>query len=479
MSIKNMTIHSFVVGSVSIFRLFSQFFVLPFLARYLSPEDYGVIALAMPFILFSIMFARSGIEAPLLREDTRDEKIWSASFWFVTASGIFFTAVMIGLAPLTAWFFETPQLGPILSWMAIGILFQAMSIVPLAALRYDHRFKVVSIVQIISMVLGMITAVIIAMKGGGAWALAWQGLVMQGSLFLMAFAFCRFRPKFFFNLKMIKEHILFGYSVMGANFLEFSRDTLRSFILGKVLGAALLGFYSLAYLFLYLPYRVINTVMPDVIYRYLVPFKDDMAVLRSMLLLITRCLASLVLPFMIMIAVANKPVFGFILSDKWIFSGHLYMLVAPAAALAAVISVRIIFMQIIGKVGVNMRCNLEYLIVQTGFLLVFVWFGMEWAMIGFALSMLVYLPRELWILKTHFACGIKDYINVFIPAVIATLVGALTYLGIVIGLGVDKPLIQLILAALCGLLCLGCAFALQYKTVKHQITQINAVLKTH
>lgn len=473
MSIKNMTVNSIFAGSVSVFRLLSQFFVLPLLARYLSPEDYGVIALAMPFILFSILFARSGIEAPLLRDKERDPLIWSSSFWFVCLSGLFFMALIIGAAPIAAWFFETPQLWPILSWMALGILFQAMSIVPMALLRHQKRFKALSFVQMASIALGMISAVVIAIKGGGAWAIVLQGLVMHGSLFLFVMLASRFKPKLLLKFQKIKSHLAFGYTVLGASFLEFLRDSSRSFVIAKVLGTVLLGFYSIAFLFLYLPFRIISIVLRDVVYTYLAPVRDDKELMRSMLLLIMRCFSILVFPAMGILAVAYEPAFNVILSEKWVLSGKLYMLAAPAAALTAVISARAVFMQIIGEVKMNVRCGVEVLLLQLAVLLIFVSQGIEWAMIGFAISMYIYIPRELMLMRQYFNCRIIDSIKSMLPSFLITVGGAFVYLELITIMDVDNMLSGFFIAIAIGVVTLLLAIAAQYRLIRNDLDRLS------
>ncbi len=476
MQLKKLTSDSFITGSVNIFRLCSQFFVLPFLARHLSPEDYGVIAIATPFILFSVMFARSGIEAPLLRDKERDPKIWSSSFWFVSFSGLFFTLLIVAAAPIMAWFFETPQLFPILAGMSLGILLQGLSIIPMAQLRHQHRFKLLSGVQMIAIFSGLAAAVIVAANGGGAWAIVLQGIVIHGLTLVLVFIASKFKPQFFFKLKLIKDHIAFGYTVMGTTFIDFLKDAIRPFIIAKVLGTALVGFYSIAFLFLNLPYRIINAVMQTVIYAYLAKLRDNEALLRSMLLLIIRCLAIVVIPAMIMVAVAHDPVFHILLSEQWALSGQLYALAAPAAALFAILNVRTIFMQIIGKVRHNFRYSIELLILQAILLLIFVWHGIEWAMMGIAFAMYLYLPRQLWVMHQYFKCSPLNIMKVIAPTCLVTCFGALGYWALADVLAHSQPLHLMLLAIGIGVVVLLACIAVQYKSMKKEIFVLKGLL---
>lgn len=476
MPLRNMTINSSITGFVSIFRVCSQFFVLPFLARYLSPEDYGVIAIATPFIIFSALFASSGIEAPLLRNKDRDPLIWSSSFWFVSLSGLFLTFLVVAIAPIASWFFGTPQLFLILSWMSLGILLQGLSIIPIAQLRHQHRFKILSAIQMFAIFMGLASAVIVAAKGGGAWAIVTQGLVIHSLTFLLVFLASQFKPRLFFKIKLIKDHIAFGYTVMGSSFIDFTRDTLRSFIIAKVLGAALLGFYSIAVLFLYIAHRIIASVLQGVIYAYLATLKDNIELLRSMFFLLIRILTILIFPAMIMVAVAYDPVFRIVLSDKWALSGKLYMMAAPAAAFTAILSIRFTFLQIIGRVQENFRFSIEALILQISLIFIFVWQGIEWAIIGYAIAMYVFLPREIWIMGKFLECNWLDTLKRMAPTCFITFAGVFTYLMALKFIDVDALLSQMFAAIMIGLAVVLASVAVQYKSICQELDVVKYLI---
>lgn len=469
MSLRSMTFSSILIGTVTVFRLLSQFFVLPFLARYLSPEDYGVIALATPFILFSFIFTNSGIGASLLRDKEKDTNTWSASFWFVTASGIFFMLLIMGISPIAAWFFDAPLLQPVLMWMSVGTLLQSLFVIPVISLRYDHRFGVLSFIQIFSIVLGMGTVAIVVVMDGGVWALVLQGLVQHGCLAFLSFLTSKFNPRFVFKLSIIKEHLSFGYTVMGAAFVDFLNETFRSFAVAKILGTVFLGYYSIALVFLNLPNRIIRIVFQQVLYTYLVQFHDNIEFLRNMMLLITRVLTVILFPVMGMLAIAHEPVFHVILSEKWEVSGTLFMLAAPGAALFVLSPVRIIFLQITGEVRKNLRYSIESFVLQAVLLLVFIWHGLEWAVISLALSWGLYFLRDTAVILKELACDWLSYLNTIIPTILMTTVGIFVYktlIGVIEG---ETLLIQMGIAVLIGFFVLIFSAAIQYPAIKKEV----------
>ena len=69
------------MSSVSVLRLLVQLLSVPVLARFLSPEEYGLAAMAMPVILFLMMLADSGLGSSLVRTSETDEPAWHTCCW--------------------------------------------------------------------------------------------------------------------------------------------------------------------------------------------------------------------------------------------------------------------------------------------------------------------------------------------------------------------------------------------------------------
>jgi len=464
-----MTFSTILISSVSMFKMLSQFFVLPLLARFLTPEDYGLIALAVPFILFSVVFAHSGMGSSLLRDDERNHKIWSSCFWFVTLVGVGLTLFIVAISPIAAWFFQTPKLMPVLSIMSLSIFFQSLTIVPITSLRQQKKFGQLASISMVSITLGMITAVAVAVMGGGVWAIVLQGIVLNGSLTIFSFFKSDFRPQFKYDFSVIKEHLSFGYTVTGAVFIDFFKDTFRSFAIGKIFGTTLLGFYALAFLFLNLPFQILKIVFSSVIYTYLVSFRENKQLLREMFLLLTRVLFILVFPAMGMLAVAHEPVFHILLSEKWDLTGKLFMLAAPAAALNALSCVRIAFLQILGDVQKNVRCSIESLLLQIALFIGFVWYGLEAVVISMALAWALYYLRDTSILIEKLDCNWIAYLKTIFSPILATALGALCYVIIIRQFAITDELLQMGTAILIGVFVLMVSILFQLRRFRKDI----------
>lgn len=457
------------MSAVSVIRLVAQFFVVPILSRLLSPADYGLMAMAMPFVIFMMAFTDAGVGQSLVRAAQKeDQKVWSTSFWLTLISGSALAVLIICLAPLAAWFFKEPRLQPIVMALALVIIPQAGATIPEASLRQDQRFGTIAATEIAAVLSGIFVAVIIAFKGGGAWALVAQQLALYSLRFILTFPLSSFRPTLNFDLKEITSHLTFGRDLLAARFVWFLSGAMDSPIIGKVLGAAVLGTYTMAFMLARLPGQLVMGPLHYVLYAHLVKYRHDAVLLKRALLMITRMVAIVIFPGMAMLAAAHHAVFTLFLSAKWQHSGTLFMIAAPAAALSTVTSLRGMFMMVIGKTNIQLRSSIESLFVLATAYLIFVHFGINWFVVGYNVAIFLYFPRGMTIILPHLGCTLAEFVKVLIaPAAMAGVCVLVFYeLNQLFVIGNWS---QLFMGGALGLLGIGGSALLQYRALSGEI----------
>lgn len=467
MAFRTLAFNAVAMSSVSVFRLGAQLLVVPVLSRLLSPDDYGLVALAMPFVLFTMMFTDAGIGQSLVRTMRKDEDVWSTSFWITLGLGLGLMVIIAAIAPLAAMFFDEPRLLPVILALALVVLPQAASTIPEAALRQDHRFGTIAMTEAAAIALSILTAVFCAWQGAGAWSLVAQQLMLYGCRFILTFWHSPFRPRALFRLSRVRDHIIFGRDVLGANFVMVATQTLDSFVVGKLLGPVMLGFYTMAFLFARLPLRIITGPLEYVIYAHLAKLGNDPALVRRVFLLLTRVISILVFPAMGLVGAAQEPAFRLLLSEKWQASGILFMLAAPAAALQAVTAFSAAFLMAKERADLQLRRNIEYFVVLAVMLAIFAPHGIGWAAAGYAASVFLYFPRYTQLVLNVLDCRLAPYLAALLAPVPATAGGILLYEIIVPHLSGDWP--RLFLGGAIAFITIALAALLQYRRLKADI----------
>lgn len=421
MAFRGIALSAVAMSSVPIFRMAAQFLVVPMLSRLLSPADYGLVSMAMPFLLFTMMFTDAGVGQSLMRTPRSDEEVWTTSFWLTIILGVTLCLGIIALAPAAAHFFGEPRLKPLIMALALAVIPQAAATIPEASLRQNHRFGVIAATESAAHAIGIMLALLIAWQGGGAWALIAQQLGLYGARFVLTFWYSTLRPGLVFNLRSVREHLIFGRNVLGASFMTTLTQSVDSFVIGKVLGSLLLGYYAMAFIFVRLPWRVVTGPLEYVIYAHLAPLAGNKDLVRRVFLLLTRVLAILVVPAIGLVAAAHTPVFRILLSDKWQLSGILFMVAAPAAALQTVTAFYGTFIMALGRTDVQVRLNTEFLVALAIALLLCAPHGIVWAVMGYSAVVFLYFPRYLALIMPLLGCPAAAYLRTLAVPVVMTL----------------------------------------------------------
>ncbi len=415
------------MSSVRVLRLVSQFVAIPILARLLSPEEYGLVAIAMPFALFAMMVADAGIGMSLVRTPASERVAWSTCFWLSTLLGAGLALLMAALSPLAASIFNQPQLAPMMIALAFVVLAQSIHLIPVAALQQAHRFQTIAFVEVFSTASGIGTALYMAYHGYGAWSLIGQQIAIFAVKVTFICALSPFRPLLTFDKHQVREHMLFGRNVLGNAMVNYFGRSADNWIVGKMLGATLVGFYSMAFLFARLPQQIVSGPLQFVMYPQLAKMKEDTAGIARIFLLMTRILAILIFPAMGMIAAAHAPIFSTLLSEKWMQAGAIFSILAAACAVQAVLSISETVMFSLNRTDVQLRASTEYAVLWIGALALAVSHGITATAITFTLCTLTYQLRYLSLMLPLIKLSMRDYFATYGVPLIATAIGIAIY----------------------------------------------------
>ena len=230
---------------VGIRQLF-QFFVLLVLVRFVSPAEFGIMAIAISFIALAEALAQSGLHTALIQRKNVDQLDLSTVFWFCVAFALLLMLLISGAAGWIADLYGQPRLGPLLFALSFSIPLAGGCAVHTARLVRDGDFKRLTIPTGVSIFVSGIGAITLAVMGFGLWALAVQPL-LGGTIRLIAlFVVDHWRPSFRFDLKRAKSLISFGGFVLGVTLLTVLAQRFSAFVIGGAFGVEPLGFYSRA-----------------------------------------------------------------------------------------------------------------------------------------------------------------------------------------------------------------------------------------
>ncbi|MBF2047374.1 MAG: lipopolysaccharide biosynthesis protein [Elainella sp. C42_A2020_010] len=226
------------VGSLLVFFL---------LARLLTPEAFGLVAMANIFLAFMQIFLQQGFAQSLIqRQDLEPEHIDTA-FWTNLAIGACLTAFGLTAAGWVAAQFQQPQLTPILQVLSLLFLITACGNVQQALLERAFNFRATATRALAATLVGGAAGIGLALAGFGVWSLVGQQVIQELTGVLVLWHASDWRPRFRVSLPHFWQLFRFGMPILGFNFLNFLNSRADDLLIGYFLGAVPLGYYSIAY----------------------------------------------------------------------------------------------------------------------------------------------------------------------------------------------------------------------------------------
>jgi PST family polysaccharide transporter len=246
------------MGVVNAGRLCLQLLVLPVLARLLGPEAFGLIAIAMPFVLLTSMLADAGLGTALARHPNPSRELESTVFWISITIGFSLTVLLCALSWPIARVFARPDLAPVLATLSLILTLGGSMAVANAAVTRSRDFTIFAICDVLSTVLSAAAGVTAAVFGWGVWSLVIQQLLQWVIKALWLFPASKFRPMFVCNLALARPYLRFGFNSAAANLSDIIGRNLPPLVVGGTIGVVPLGHYSMAYQLTRVPDFVIS-----------------------------------------------------------------------------------------------------------------------------------------------------------------------------------------------------------------------------
>lgn len=261
------------------------------LARILTPNDYGVVAVISVFISFFIILADMGIGPAIIQYKDLNKREISDIFIFTIFSAVCISGMFIVFSIPISIFYDNSvyfSLGIILSF---SILFNVLNIVPNAILLKQKRFKLLGIRTIIVTIIGGIITVVLAINGAKYYALAINSVLV--AFLTLILNLYNVKMKLYLSFNMQSVNIIKSYSAyqFGFNFINYFSRNLDNLLVGKFLGEIPLGYYDKAYKLMLYPIQNLANVITPVLQPILSERQNEKDFIYSEYVKITKILA--------------------------------------------------------------------------------------------------------------------------------------------------------------------------------------------
>ena len=233
------------------FKQVSTLVVSVILARLLTPEEFGLVAMALVFVSLSQVFVDVGFTQGLIQSEENSQLAYSSVFYVTIGLGFLMGLIVFLASPYVGDFFanadmESDKIAEISRWFSLMPIVSAFGSVHNAIFMRDLNFKVLAFRTISANLLGGIAGIIFALLDYGVFALVAQQLIATFVFTSILWWKSNWKPSFEFSFKEIKDLMNFSGYVFLDNVLRRVFTKIDTLFIGKYFSAETLGFYSRA-----------------------------------------------------------------------------------------------------------------------------------------------------------------------------------------------------------------------------------------
>ncbi|WP_392461544.1 lipopolysaccharide biosynthesis protein [Streptococcus parasuis] len=295
-----------------------QFIVQIVLARLLSPEEYGIIAIVMVFILLANVFVESGFNTALIQKKDADEVDFSSVLYLSLGVATILYGIIFITAPFIASFYDQPILVKVLRVLSITLFIGAFNSIQNAFVARNMLFKKLFASSLGAVTISGIVGVIAAYSGLGVWALVLQQLTSQLAVALILWFTVKWRPHLLFSFGRVKSLFSYGSKLLASGLLDTLYRNLTTLIIGRMYTPSMLGYYNRGQQFPQLIVSNINGSIQSVMLPALSAHQDDRKRVKEMMRRTVVSSSFLIFPMMVGMAVVAEPLVKIVLTEKWL-----------------------------------------------------------------------------------------------------------------------------------------------------------------
>lgn len=354
------------------------------LARTLAPAQYGTLASAMLVAGVLALIHEMGLGAALIQRPELARGHLAACLWTNVAVGWALAALVWLGAPAVAAFFRDPAVAEVLMALAIGFPIAAAGVLPRALLERELRFKALGLIEAGAAIANGALTIALALAGAGVWAMVAGSLAATTLQAGALWAVRRPAPGWRCTRGEVRDLLAFGGSVLGSRLAGYFIANVDYLIIGRLMGPAALGAYTLAYKLVTWPMLKISHVVLRVAFPAFARVEDD-ATFRAHYLRLVGTLALVSFPLLAGLALTAPELLPLVFGSHWADSIFVTQVLCGVGALKALVcSIGTVFLGR-GRPDIELKLNVLGAVKLPLFILA----GAPWGLPGVAIAMLI------------------------------------------------------------------------------------------
>lgn len=401
-----------------------------FLARLLSPDDYGIVSALTIFSALAGLFSESGFILAIVNKRSVTDDDYNAVFWFNLIVSLLLYAILFFCAPLVARFYHRPEMVPLSRFLFIGFVVSAIAATPTAYFFRNMMVKERSQIQLLAMSIAGISGVGAAAFGLGYWALALQTVVYTGCNSLFLWINCPWRPSMSFSFATLRSMLSFSLKQLCTGLFLQINNNLFSTLLGRFYTMRDAGIFSQANKWTTMGHSTISGMVNSVgqpVFRQTI---DNEQRLRRVFRKMIRFAAFLTFPAMFGLAITAQQLISLAITNKWLECVPVMQILCIGGAFMPFTTLYSNLFNALNRPGISMWNTIGLGVCQIVSLIASYPFGMFTMLIAYTAINVLWLFVWQFFARRHIGLRLRDILRDITPyLILAATVAALVQWG--------------------------------------------------
>lgn len=318
-----------------------QLIITAVLARLITPEEFGVVAIATVLIAFLTIFSDLGLGAAIIQRQDFGKKEYDSIYAFSIYLGIFLSLVLFFSSPLIAAFYDSLPLKIICQLLSITLFFGSINMVPNAIISKQKRFKFIAQRTLFFQIISGILAIVAAFCGWGCYALLIPPILSSIGCFIVNYR--QYPLHFNMALDLSPVRSVFSYSsfLLIFNVMNYFTRNLDKLIIGRFFSMQSLGYYDKSYHLMMLPLQQITHVITPVMHPVLTTLQNNYPQMARDYAKILKLLATIGFPLGVFLYFSATNLITIVYGDQWL----------PAVPVFKILTLSVPFQMLIATTG--------------------------------------------------------------------------------------------------------------------------------
>ena len=359
-----------------------SFLVGLILARILSPEEYGVMAMIAIFIAISNSIIDSGFSSALIRKIDVKDTDYNTVFYFNIVISICLYILLWICAPAISRFFSESLLIPVIRVLGLVLIINSCSIIQRTVLVRNIDFKTQTKVSLIASLVSGGVGITMALYHCGVWSLVGQQLSRQFFNSVLLWIYGKWRPLWEFSYKSFKDLFGFGSKLLLSGLIDVFYKNVYYIVIGRYYSATQLGQYTRAEQFSTIFSSNLTSVVQRVSYPVLSSIQEEPERLRDAYRKIIKVTMLITFALMFGLAAIAKPLIVILIGEKWLMAVPFLQIICFSEMLYPLHAINLNMLQVQGRSDLFLKLEIIKKIVAVGPLLLGIFVGIYWMLIG-------------------------------------------------------------------------------------------------